>query len=363
MKRFLLFFLFIISSNTLFPFGGGNGTAANPYQIKTKEHLKELADSVNYSSSNNISTRKNWSKDKYFKVMNDINDSVNSTIGNGDGYHYYFQGNFNGNQKKITLAITAPTQYASIALFAYIDAANIYNLTVDGYVKGNYGVGGICGSANGANIINCTNYGNISGYAWGGGICGGTDGGTNITNCANYGNIFTLDNYVGGIGGHTNNSNLSNCKNYGNISGYEAVGGIVGCLSRNTSTLSSCTNSGNITGIFAVGGITGHMHEGIKISNCLNTGTIKADRIVGGIAGGYDNTFAATNGSISNSVNSGLVIGKNIVGGIIGRCLGEIKNCTNTGVVSGNTNVGCIFGEKSKTATVTNCHYDKQMCY
>ena len=55
-------------------FGGGNGTQANPYQIANKRHLELLADSVNNDYY--------WSIDKYFKVMNDINDTVRTVIGN-----------------------------------------------------------------------------------------------------------------------------------------------------------------------------------------------------------------------------------------------------------------------------------------
>jgi hypothetical protein len=44
----ILFIVFIISNAPLFAqFGGGDGTEANPYQIRTKAHLELLADSVN----------------------------------------------------------------------------------------------------------------------------------------------------------------------------------------------------------------------------------------------------------------------------------------------------------------------------
>jgi hypothetical protein len=42
-----LVIIFIISNAKLNAFGGGNGTAGNPYQIRTKAHLELLADSVN----------------------------------------------------------------------------------------------------------------------------------------------------------------------------------------------------------------------------------------------------------------------------------------------------------------------------
>jgi hypothetical protein len=49
MKKYsiVLVIAFIISNAQLNAFGGGDGTAASPYQIRTKAHLELLADSVN----------------------------------------------------------------------------------------------------------------------------------------------------------------------------------------------------------------------------------------------------------------------------------------------------------------------------
>ena len=85
-------------------FNGGTGTATDPYLITTRQHLIELRDSVDRGY--------HWSKDKHFKVMNNITDSVRTMIGRyGSGYTpsqstaSSFQGIFDGNGKKITLAI------------------------------------------------------------------------------------------------------------------------------------------------------------------------------------------------------------------------------------------------------------------
>ena len=320
-------------------FSGGDGTENNPYKITSKKDLKELADSVANSPFNNPITHYNWSKNKYFILMNDINDTIMFSIGKLEegGFEKAFQGNFDGNNKKIILALNTST--GILGLFSLIYNGIIENLIVDGYVNGIINVGGICGIAYYANISNCKNYGNVNGDVYTGGICG----------VAYY-------------------TNISNCKNYGNINGKNYVGGITSCLIAlsDTSTKYSilyCENSGNVSGVFVVGGISGHIHDDAEYSYCINIGTIKGDSIVGGIAGGsdHDNLYFDSTGNIYNSVNSGLVIGKNIVGGIIGRCRGEIKNCLNTGVVKGNTKTGCIVGE-SQGGTIINCHYDKQIC-
>ena len=397
-------------------FYDGSGTEADPYQITSREDLEELADSVANSPFNNNITGINWSRNKYFTLMNDINDSIKFCIGEYKIFDYFkaFQGNFDGNNKKITLALaftsdTFPT-FSLIwgtGLFGCIHNGIIANLVVDGYVNinGIYDLytGGICGYADSSDIINCVNYCKISGSAHIGGICGFNNEG-NISNCINYGNIEAdygvggicgvlvasyhasgnghynllncinygditgksdFFNYVGGIAGSCDGINVSNCKNMGNIKGNEIVGGIIGCFIGDYNglllKLSYCENSGNVSGVFSVGGIAGHSHDNTEYSYCINVGTIRGDSLVGGIVSGYDIQFKEKNGNIYNSINAGLVIGKEIVGGIIGRCLGEVKNCINTGVVKGNTKWGCIVGENNG-GTIINCHYDKQIC-
>ena len=398
----LISFAFTVSNVALLSqYSGGKGTESDPYQIANKADMETLANSVNNGFY--------YSRNKYFKLMNDITDSLTKTIGYGDGMST-FEGNFNGNNKKITLAING-NDY--LGLFGTARNANIYDLIIDGYVRGRYlsstskppyyiggicgefwygnisncinyckieglsRVGGICGCAMNVNIFNCTNYGDIEGERLIGGICGVTyDNEFNfddykkifIADCINYGNIKGLDTstyvgtYVGGIGGFIANNALS-CKNYGNISGHNTVGGIAGCFAttNDLKKLSYCENSGNVSGVFAVGGISGHTHDDSEYSYCINIGTVKGDSLVGGIAGGYDNENKDKNGNIYNSINSGLVVGKHIVGGIIGRCRGTVKNCINTGTVKGNTKTGCIVGE-NEGGTVINCHYDTQTC-
>jgi hypothetical protein len=340
-------FLLVIHTNLSAQFSGGSGTESAPYLITSKADMEKLADSVKlhyYDSSYKISI--NWSKNKYFKLMNDITEPITTGIAvNIDRRrsHQNFQGDFNGNNKKITLAINE--YFNLMGLFGGIYEAKIYNLTVDGYVNGYYPCGGICGYAKRSSISNCVNYANIAGDLFlRGGICGWMD--------------FSND-----------TNNISNCINHGDISGEEGIGGIAGCVTPDTTSTNeqaniyNCINTGNVFGVYTVGGISGHSHEGIKISNCLNTGTIRGDTHVGGITGGNERFFTEEKtGNISNSINSGLVVGKSIVGGIIGRCfVGTVKDCTNTGIISGNTNVGCIVGT-NEDGKVENCHFDKQMC-
>jgi len=167
-------------------FGGGAGTEQNPYRIYTKEHLEELADSVNLGY--------NWSKNMFFHLMNNIDDSVRTVIGLGptpfrteeivcllvrttqkttwnrlkrtfrkeasdsnlartktskkyidSSLAQSFQGYFNGRGHKITLAINMPKE-DNVGLFGCISGDGlILDLDIDGYVVGRARVGGFVG--------------------------------------------------------------------------------------------------------------------------------------------------------------------------------------------------------------------------
>ena len=102
MKTIITIIIYFCCSVSIFAaFDGGTGTATSPYLITTRAHLEELSDSV-------INTpyilNHNWSRYKHFKVMNDITDSLRVCIGLSTTYDK-FEGVFDGNGKKITLAI------------------------------------------------------------------------------------------------------------------------------------------------------------------------------------------------------------------------------------------------------------------
>ena len=317
---FALFALLLVGKLNA-QFSGGTGTENNPYQITSREDLDKLN---NFLENNSM-----WSVGKYFKLMNDITDSIRVPIGGGLST---FKGNFDGNNKKITLAINNYSRIIFIVmpinfygLFSRVINAKIYNLTVDGYIRSNLGyshfTGSIAGIADNSEIYNCVNLADIDVD----GVC------------------------VGGIVGHLEESYISNCMNSGSI--------------QSTYTPQSTVKN-------FCGGIVGHIENSSKIVNCINIGTIKAVEVVGGIVGGVSSSdFVDEATTILNCINSGFVSGDTQVGGIIGFFLstsGEIKNCLNTGAVKGNEKVGCIVGGVPDFAfgspTIENCYYDKQMC-
>ena len=239
------------------PFGGGDGySEATAYELYETEHLVALADSV-YNTPN-------WSVGKYFKVTNNIPDSVRSVITN-------FNGIFDGQDYTITLAISETK--VSLGLFGTTLNAVIKNVIVNGYVSGTFSVAGIVGVAyTNTSITNCINLADITGFQYTGGIVGNSLQ-TTITNCINVGNINGKHN-AGGIAGESFNNEITQCMNLGSVSGDSYVGGITGTVYTNTS-ITNCINCGFVKGnIDNIGGIAGHFQDGI-VENCINTGVVE----------------------------------------------------------------------------------------
>jgi len=320
MKKYLTLLTLILASqiaNAQGPFGGGDGTESNPYLIATKEHIEELADSVNRTP---LIAPYNYTRYKYFNLMNNITNPPQKTIGLSVLVRC-FDGVFDGNGYKITL---------DMQLFDYAgDSAVIKNLNVDGVVYKGVQAGGIV-SYNEGLIYNCNSYVSVSTFSTGGGIAG------------------------------NNRGRIIFCANYGTITGIQNIGGIAGA---NINHISNSTNQGEISADSIAGGIAGHINSANGyIGYCLNIGTVKSSgNRIGGIAGANTNPSRPT---ITNSINAGYVKGDNNIGGIVGADVQTQKaiivNCININVVEGNGNVGAIVG--TPNPNVTNCHYDKQFC-
>ena len=239
-------------------FGGGDGLSeATAYQISTVKHLEELSDSVN------IDSYPNWSYGKYFKVMNDITDGLTRPIGYAYGYvnHQLFQGYFDGQGYRISLAIDSNMIFLNAGLFAGLMSGTVIkNVVVDGYVKAAHLAGGIAGGfamPDPAIITNCINMANITSN-----IAGGIVGGVIIA--------------------ATMNVTIENCINVGTIQGSSIAGGIVGFTI--LSTITNCINNGFIRGNLA-GGIAGGIGGNTTISKCFNSGVVSGNSSVGCIVG------------------------------------------------------------------------------
>ncbi|RGS44911.1 hypothetical protein DWX90_15095 [Segatella copri] len=242
----------------------GKGTEAEPFELKTAEHLAWFRDFVNEGNMKACA-----------KIAGDVKEIDMSTvchkadtekqvaelswtpIGNFAGNKY--QGTFDGNGKTIrNLYINATSGDAGF--FGYAEKGSIKNITfdnakvkstVDHYtgilagfgelciieniktlancsVEGKNGVGGIAGMSSG-DIGNCENHAMVNGANSVGGIVGDDrEFGKSIISCANYGVVTGTGNSVGGIAGDFGSGTIQNCANYGDITGADIVGNLIG---------------------------------------------------------------------------------------------------------------------------------------
>lgn len=164
----------------------GDGTAENPYIIKTTAQLQLLADTANVLDN-----------EKYFKLDADID--WGRSIPN-------FQGTFDSNNH--TVKATGSLFIANNGTIKNLIISNTSTNANFANVNESYGT-----------VENCVNNSAISGTGYVGGIVNGNYG--NITNCTNNGAV-TDTSYVGDVVGNQSSGNL-----YKNYSGGSCnVGGV-----------------------------------------------------------------------------------------------------------------------------------------
>ena len=260
----------------------GKGTEAEPFILKTAEHLEWFRDYVNVGKSSACA-----------KIADDVEEIDMSTvchkadaekqvaelswtpIGN---YSKQYQGTFDGNGKTIRNLFISSTS-DEIGFFGYAADCRIKNITFDNAkVKGNdnYSTGILAGCAGSCVIENIKTTGNCSveGKYETGGIAGRTNG--NISNCENHAIVKGLHS-VGGIVGicFDSENSITSCANYGEITGTEDfVGGIIGYFGKGS--LQNSANNGNITGDARVGNLIGYANI-CNINNVLGIGNITAN--------------------------------------------------------------------------------------
>ncbi len=274
-------------------YGGGKGTADNPYRISTAEQL-------NYIRYN--------SEDHYMQTTN-INMAFipNWKPLNQPPHENVFIGSYNGNSYKISnLNISRPDE-DYIGLFGAIgsrgrDATlrNIYleNVNINGgrYVGGLVGIASSGGDYFTLSVIdNCHIEGNVystnlSERIYIGGLMGYNDG-ANIRNSSTSGTVTALENYVGGFLGYNDFGSIETSFATNDVIGKRYVGGFVGYNKTYFDHyISNSYATGNVTGTMSnVGGFIGYHFFG-DISNCYAIGNVEAPEgslNVGGFAGRY----------------------------------------------------------------------------
>ena len=256
----------------------GNGTEAEPFILKTADHLAWFRDYVNVGKTSACA-----------KIADDVEEiDMSSVCHKADAEKQVaelswtpigskkYQGTFDGNGKTIRNLFISSTSN-EIGFFGCAADCRIKNITFDnakvkgnencstgilaGYagscvienikttencsVEGKEETGGIAGRANG-NISNCKNHAIVKGLHSVGGIVGICfDSENSITSCANYGEITGTEDFVGGIIGYFGEGSLQNSANYGNITGDARVGNLIGYA--NICNINNVLGIGNIT--------------------------------------------------------------------------------------------------------------------
>ena len=312
----------------------GNGTEAEPFILKTAEHLVWFRDYVNVGKSSACA-----------KIADDVEEIDMSTvchkadaekqvaelswtpIGN---YSKQYQGTFDGNGKTIRNLFISSTSN-EIGFFGYAADCRIKNITFDNAkvkgndncstgilagcagscvienikttencsVEGQYETGGIAGGANG-NISNCENHAIVKGLHSVGGIVGICfDSENSITSCANYGEITGTEDFVGGIIGYFGEGSLQNSTNNGNITGDARVGNLIGYA--NICNINNVLGIGNITANYADcnGLIVGYIVDASSSASGILAYNSSAKMTIGGTELTGDAVVAIGSGSLT----------------------------------------------------------------
>ncbi len=362
----------------------GDGTTKNPYLIQSIEDLVFLANQVNSGTETY--------KGQEIKLMVDLDFNSSDSYTNPTAYKEklttgagftpigtnsnLFQGNFNGNNKKISNLHIENNTLSALGLFGCISNSGINNLTLTGNINTSVGAdcGGLVGNCRGScNLINIKNYTNIKssvGVYSVGGLVGSNVGTLTIGNSVNKGNVDNSNNTGGLVGYHSGKLLVEHCYNEGNVTNTKGqqAGGLLGrdaVAEGITTTIVDSYNKGNVTSnkeelvdggdgnnIF-VGGLIGIIYSTVSIDESYNEGKVQNLKLdysrgyalcVGGLVG-----EAMSDTVIKNSYNLGAILNGTKMGGIIALEGGNmiVDKCYNSGEISANEKL--VFLE---TATV-----------
>lgn len=346
-------------------YGGGTGTAEDPYLIYTAEQMNTIGlDPVDW--------------DNHFRLMADIDLSACARDGFNRIGRYSrsfppggvpFSGVFDGNGhalSKFTYIVDVrellpdSNDYGdwAVGLFGYVKGttAEIRNLRlIDPNVcpattcteRFAY-VGALAGRLSSGSITDCcVEGGRVSGDSYVGGLVGSVGNGM-VVRCHTTCTVTHTDDRplsagaatgwsIGGLAGSCD-GHVSHCHATGAVRGRDAVGGLVGFNSLPVSAVSDSYATGEVSAESHVGGLVGWNYDTIR--DCHATGNVSGGECVGGLAG-YN---AISDTTIERSYARGRVSGPNFVGGLVGGNNGTVRHCYATGQVAGTKVVGGLTG-------------------
>ena len=353
-------------------YGGGAGTAEQPFIIATAEDMQEvganpgdwgkhfiLAADIDLSGYTGTSFNIIGSKEIAFSGVFDGNGYAISNFTHSSMYRRYVGlfGNVGSDGQITNLGLSDVNVRADIEVgegysgyiggLAGCNQGTIIDCSVTGSVSGGYHIGGLVGSNEGT-ITGCDAVVSVSGDSHAGGLAGDNEG--FITNCKAEGIIIGFS-YVGGLVGNMwEGGAITNCSaNVDVTSESSCSGGLVG---RNFSDrITNCYSTGSVSGDSIVGGLIGYNLSG-SITDCYSTGRVSGIKSVGGLIG-----FSDEGGVVTNCYSTGSVAGESvIIGGLIGINCSDIASCYSGGTVNGAEVVGGLIGFSDEGGVVTNCY-------
>lgn len=297
-------------------YGGGSGTAENPYQIRTPEQMNTIG--VNPAD---------WGK--HFILMNNLDMSAYT----GTQYKIIgevsapFTGVFDGNGHVIAnLTIAeAPQNYAG--LFGYVGfEGQVKHLGIENVnITGTAIVGGLAGGNEGA-LTSCYVTGSVSSSSSVGGLVGENDYEGVIMSCwadvsvSGFGSSYY--NNVGGLAGWNGGIIISSYAT-GTVSGSGCVGGLVGANGNYEyfyfgdedygAVILFCYAAASVEGSGTAGGLAGSNNADSIIASSYALGSVDGSEYVGGLAGGNNSGSV-----IISCYAAGPVSGSDYVGGLVG---------------------------------------------
>ena len=297
----------------------GKGTEAEPFELKTADHLAWFRDCVNECNTLVCA-----------KIADDVKEIDMSTVCHkadtekqvaelswtpiGNFASNKYQGTFDGNGKTISNLYIINAASEHLGFFGYAEKGSIKNITFDNAkVKSTgdhctgilVGFEKLCIIENIKTLANCS----VEGKEQVGGIAGMASG--DIGNCENHAKVNGA-NVVGGIVGNYWQSvkSIISCANYGVVTGTgKEVGGIAGYF--DSGTIQNCANYGDVTGTNYVGNLIGNGYI-CNLNNVLGTGNVtatSADR-AGLLVGNIDNSSSTASGILAYNSSSKLTINK-----------------------------------------------------
>lgn len=231
----------------------GDGTAANPYRIRSKEELLTLADYLNNPTLNPMFSG------NYYMQTKDIDLSGEAWIPMASNQGTGFSGVYDGSYHTIRNLSSNDETFGGF--FGRIDGGKVQNLVIEnGSLISKYGsAGGIASQiGNEAVIQECAYIGTIDAYC-SGGLVGMTTGDSSVISSYQNG-MVTGEEYAGGLIGMVMDGNvkMKNCYHGDGIVSAKSNGGIIGTTNTDTS-VSNCfyykeTATGAVNGSTYAGG-------------------------------------------------------------------------------------------------------------